>query len=184
MLTALTNQPAPPASVRPGRTEPRAAGLARLLQAVAATDYRFITSTPLTQQRVLHHRGLAAGTTLRDIFGLSLPFHSASVATDLLALMDRFDPFCDHLRVSSDADNGVTAGTLIGTYRVLPPQAARRAGGLYIDTEFDLAPLSGLRRHAVELGRSCVHPTGVLAQSSWRCGKHCFNTRSNAGWTP
>ena len=60
--------------------------------------------------------------------------------------------------VSSDADNGVTAGTLIGTYRVLPPQAARRAGGLYIDTEFDLAPLSGLRRHAVELGRSCVHP--------------------------
>ena len=88
MLTALTNQPAPPASVRPGRTEPRAAGLARLLQAVAATDYRFITSTPLTQQRVLHHRGLAAGTTLRDIFGLSLPFHSASVATDLLALMD------------------------------------------------------------------------------------------------
>ena len=83
---------------------------------------------------------------------------------------DRFDPFCDHLMVSSVADNGPAAGALIGTYRVLPPQAARRAGGLYIDTEFDLAPLSGLRQHAVELGRSCVHPdwrSGAVIMALW-----------------
>jgi putative hemolysin len=83
---------------------------------------------------------------------------------------DGFDPFCDHLMVSSVVDNGPGAGRLIGTYRVLSPQAARRAGGLYIDTEFDLAPLSGLRRRAVELGRSCVHPdwrSGAVIMALW-----------------
>jgi putative hemolysin len=83
---------------------------------------------------------------------------------------DVFDPFCDHLMVSSVVDNCPGAGKLIGTYRVLSPQAARRAGGLYIDTEFDLEPLSGLRRHAVELGRSCVHPdwrSGAVIMALW-----------------
>jgi methylase of polypeptide subunit release factors/HAMP domain-containing protein len=88
VLAALTTRPAPLAVVRPGRTEPRTAELARLLQAVAAMDYRFITPTPLTHQRVLAHRGLAAGTTLRDVFGWSLPCDPANVATELLALMD------------------------------------------------------------------------------------------------
>ena len=83
---------------------------------------------------------------------------------------DGFDPFCEHLMVSSVVDNCPGAGKLIGTYRVLSPQAARRAGGLYIDTEFDLAPLSGLRRHTVELGRSCVHPdwrSGAVIMALW-----------------
>jgi putative hemolysin len=75
---------------------------------------------------------------------------------------DRFDPFCDHLLVralSADGDEG----PVVGTYRVLAPQGARRAGGLYTDTEFDLSPIGEFRAHAVELGRSCVHP-------SWRSG--------------
>ena len=76
---------------------------------------------------------------------------------------DNFDSFCDHLMVSSVVENCPGADKLIGTYRVLPPQAARRAGGLYIDTGFDLAPLSGLRQHALELGRSCV-------DGHWRSG--------------
>ena len=83
---------------------------------------------------------------------------------------DGFDPFCDHLMVSSVIENCIGAGKLIGTYRVLPPQAARRAGGLYIDTEFDLVRLSGLRGHAVELGRSCVHPdwrSGAVIMALW-----------------
>jgi putative hemolysin len=74
---------------------------------------------------------------------------------------DRFDPFCDHLMVSAgrDEDDG-PPGQLLGTYRVLPPEAARRAGGLYADTEFDLTPLQALRDQAVELGRACVHVDG------------------------
>ncbi len=76
---------------------------------------------------------------------------------------DAFDPFCDHLLVKLAAFEGDDDGELVGTYRVLPPDAARRAGGLYIDTEFDISRLSAFRPTAVELGRSCVHP-------SWRSG--------------
>lgn len=76
---------------------------------------------------------------------------------------DNFDPFCDHLLVKSVDYEDDADALLVGTYRVLPPDAARRAGGLYIDTEFDLAPLADLRQRAVELGRSCVHP-------EWRSG--------------
>jgi putative hemolysin len=77
--------------------------------------------------------------------------------------VDAFDPFCDHLLVRAVSRSDDDDGLLVGTYRVLAPDAARRAGGLYIDTEFDLTPLSSLRSRAVELGRSCVHP-------SWRSG--------------
>lgn len=72
--------------------------------------------------------------------------------------VDAFDPFCDHLLVKLTAFDGDEDGELVGTYRVLPPGAARRAGGLYIGTEFDISPLAALRPTAVELGRSCVHP--------------------------
>ena len=71
--------------------------------------------------------------------------------------------FCDHLLVRAVSQNTGSGGPLIGTYRVLPPHAARRAGGFYTDTEFDLSPVAQLRSNAVELGRSCVHP-------DWRAG--------------
>ena len=54
-------------------------------------------------------------------------------------------------------------GEVVGTYRVLTPEAARRAGGLYSDAEFDLTRVRPLLGRAVELGRSCVHP-------GWRSG--------------
>lgn len=71
--------------------------------------------------------------------------------------VDLFDDFCEHLLVrtlpSDDAPSQV-----IGTYRVLTPAAAKRAGGYYSDTEFDLTRLRPLRDRMAELGRSCVHP--------------------------
>lgn len=66
--------------------------------------------------------------------------------------IDRFDAYCEHLLVR-DAD-----GAVIGTYRVLTPAQARRAGGTYSDLEFDLGPIDAYRDRMVELGRSCVHP--------------------------
>jgi putative hemolysin len=75
--------------------------------------------------------------------------------------IDRFDPWCEHLLVR--VAGGTHAGLLIGTYRVLTPDAARRAGGFYSETEFDLSPVRELCARAVELGRSCVHP-------QWRTG--------------
>ena len=58
---------------------------------------------------------------------------------------------------------GEDSGEVVGTYRVLTPDAARRAGGFYSETEFDLAPLAPLRSRMAELGRSCIHP-------AWRNG--------------
>lgn len=76
--------------------------------------------------------------------------------------IDMFDPFCEHLLVRAPGE-GHQLGPVIGTYRVLTPEAARRVGGLYSETEFDLTRLRPLRSKMVELGRSCVHP-------AWRSG--------------
>lgn len=57
---------------------------------------------------------------------------------------DRFDAHCDHLLVHVIDPAGVLASRLVGTYRVLNPVGARRAGGYYSESEFDLAPLRPL----------------------------------------
>ena len=67
--------------------------------------------------------------------------------------VDLFDDYCEHLLVRDAQSQQV-----IGTYRVLTPAQARRVGGTYSDTEFDLTRLRTLRPRMVELGRSCVHP--------------------------
>jgi putative hemolysin len=77
--------------------------------------------------------------------------------------IDLFDPYCEHLLVRLDSEEGEEGeggepGEVIGTYRVLTPASAKRVGGLYSDTEFDLTRLRPLRAKMVELGRSCVHP--------------------------
>ena len=70
--------------------------------------------------------------------------------------IDVYDAFCEHLLVRTVGAHG-EPGRVIGTYRVLTPAAARRIGGLYSETEFDLTRLRPLRGKMVELGRSCVH---------------------------
>ena len=66
--------------------------------------------------------------------------------------IDLFDDYCEHLLVREEA-----TGEVVGTYRVLTPTQAKRAGSTYSDTEFDLTRLRSLRERMVELGRSCVH---------------------------
>jgi putative hemolysin len=78
---------------------------------------------------------------------------------------DAFDAFCDHVMVRDERD-----GAIVGTYRMLAPQGAAAAGGLYSDTEFDLSALDDLRPRLVEVGRSCVHPehrTGTVLSLVW-----------------
>ena len=67
--------------------------------------------------------------------------------------VDLFDDYCEHLLVRE-----AHTGEIVGTYRVLTPVQARRAGSFYIDTEFDLTRLRHLRERMVEIGRCCVHP--------------------------
>ena len=76
---------------------------------------------------------------------------------------DRFDAHCDHLivRVLRPDGNG---HDVVGTYRVLTPDAARRAGGFYSETEFDTDRLAALRTPAwPNWARSCIDP-------AWRTG--------------
>lgn len=64
---------------------------------------------------------------------------------------DLFDPHCEHLIVRDEE-----RGRIVGTYRILPPPAARRVGGYYSETEFDLTRLRNIRTTLVEVGRSCI----------------------------
>lgn len=82
---------------------------------------------------------------------------------------DDFDAHCEHLLVRPRLRGG-SVGPVVGTYRVLTPAGALRAGGLYSDTEFDLSPLDALRPRMAELGRTCVHPawrTGATIMALW-----------------
>jgi putative hemolysin len=71
--------------------------------------------------------------------------------------VDAFDAHCEHLLVRT-AETAHAPARVVGTYRVLTPAAARRAGGLYSDGEFDLGALDALRPRIAELGRSCTDP--------------------------
>jgi len=66
---------------------------------------------------------------------------------------DLYDRWCEHLIVS-DQDSG----EVVGTYRILSPEAAKKLGNFYSDQEFDLTRLGRLRERMVEIGRACVHP--------------------------
>jgi putative hemolysin len=83
--------------------------------------------------------------------------------------VDAFDPHCEHLLVRT-AETATQPSRLVGTYRVMMPAAARRLGGYYTETEFDLSSLQRLRPYMAELGRSCVAPefrTGGVILMMW-----------------
>jgi putative hemolysin len=68
---------------------------------------------------------------------------------------DRFDNDCDHL-VVLDLGNGRGSNPVVGTYRLLRRDAARRLGGFYSADEYDIAPIVSHEGEILELGRSCV----------------------------
>lgn len=76
---------------------------------------------------------------------------------------DIFDAYCEHLVVKDGAE-------VVGTYRLLPPEGAKRIGLYYSETEFDLIRLRGIRSRMVELGRSCIAPeyrSGAVIALLW-----------------
>ncbi len=66
---------------------------------------------------------------------------------------DRFDPWCEHFMVKE-----LGTGQIVGTYRLLTPANAIKAGGYYSESEFDISALDALRPTLAEVGRSCIHP--------------------------
>lgn len=94
-----------------------------------------------------------------DEMGAHLPSREIGVDRDL------FDPYCEHLIVRDEA-----AGKIVGTYRILTPDAARRVGSYYSETEFDLTRFHLIRERLVEVGRSCIDPdyrTGAVIALLW-----------------
>jgi putative hemolysin len=78
---------------------------------------------------------------------------------------DMFDDWCEHLLVTEQ-----DTGEVVGTYRILTGESAKRVGGFYSEQEFDLARLEHLRDRTVEVGRSCVHPdhrSGAVIALLW-----------------
>ena len=79
--------------------------------------------------------------------------------------IDLFDDYCEHLLVRDAVSQQV-----VGTYRVLTPAQAKRVGGTYTDTEFDLTRLRHIRERMVELGPSCApsdYRHGGVTLSLW-----------------
>ena len=69
---------------------------------------------------------------------------------------DRFDPFYDHLLLIDPAEP--LDGGVIGVYRLLREDQAKRAGQFYSEDEYDLSVLKASGRRLLELGRSCLAP--------------------------
>ena len=65
---------------------------------------------------------------------------------------DRFDRFFDHLLLLDDNRNGA----VVGVYRLLRDDQAKKAGQYYSEEEYDLGPLRSSGRRLMELGRSCL----------------------------
>lgn len=119
------------------------------------------SSAELKVAWVRHQDELRAAQRLRHrVFHEEWSAH-ASAPTEALD-EDRFDPYCEHLIVTA-GESADGPAQVVGTYRVLLPDAARRAGGYYTETEFDLSSLQGLRPSMAELGRSCI-------AAPWRTG--------------
>src|SRR5688572_8809540 len=73
---------------------------------------------------------------------------------------DKYDEVCDHLLVvDRDAHGEDGQPLVVGTYRLTREKDAKRVGGFYTSSEFDLsAMLRGLPADTkyLELGRSCI----------------------------
>ena len=68
---------------------------------------------------------------------------------------DRFDQICDHLLVL-DHSRGSGPEAVVGTYRLIRREAARRLGTFYSANEYDIGRLAAYPGEVLELGRSCV----------------------------
>lgn len=81
---------------------------------------------------------------------------------------DAFDDFTDHLIVVDESGDDTR---IVGTYRLLPREAADRYGQFYSSDEFDISCLLKSDLSLLELGRSCVLPdyrTKSVLQLLWQ----------------
>lgn len=104
--------------------------------------------------------------TFAGEMGAALPHAVRGRLTGEMIDVDQFDEHSNHLLARDEA-----TGQIVGCYRLLPPDGARAAGGIFADTIFDMSPgLDRLRPSLVELGRVSVHPdhrSGAVVALLW-----------------
>lgn len=140
--------PAQTAHLSPQQTPPQSSAAAAQLKVIWASHLDEVREAQRLRYSIFAGE---MGAKLSD----ALPGHD----------VDRFDDFCEHLLVRDEVTDKI-----VGTYRLLTPVQARRAGGLYTETEFDIDALASLRPNMVELGRSCVHAdyrSGAVIMALW-----------------
>lgn len=69
--------------------------------------------------------------------------------------VDEFDEYADHLLV---IDHAISSGArgVVGTYRLMQGDAAKKLGRFYTSSEYDISPLTDFPGRLLEVGRSCV----------------------------
>ena len=99
---------------------------------------------------------LAAQRLRYRVFVQELGGDGPLVDHDLGLERDQFDPVFDHLLLIDpllpESDQ------VVGVYRLLRDDGARRLGQFYSEDEYDLTVLRQSGRRLLELGRSCLHP--------------------------
>ncbi|MDX5360678.1 MAG: GNAT family N-acetyltransferase [Alphaproteobacteria bacterium] len=132
------------------------------------------TSGPLAVRLAVSQAEVEAAQRLR--YTVFYEEMAASPSAEMAATrrdFDRYDGFCDHLLVI-DEDAATPEGRVVGTYRLLRHEVAKRNGGFYSADEYDLTPLLEKAAHGLslmELGRSCVarpYRTNATIQLLWR----------------
>ncbi|HXH72944.1 MAG TPA: GNAT family N-acyltransferase [Mariprofundaceae bacterium] len=126
--TTSNLQPKPLAPARPAREKPR------LVVELARNEHDIVASQKLRYEIFARESGALLHNTIPGVDH------------------DRFDPFCQHMLVRDESTNDIVAST-----RILTDEAARKAGGFYSGSEFDLSAVLALPGRKMEIGRTCVH---------------------------
>ena len=82
--------------------------------------------------------------------------------------IDELDSYADHLIVTDTTDG---QNKVVGTYRLLRQDIAKKYGSFYTSSEFNITPLTNLDHNLLELGRSCVladYRTRPVLQLLWQ----------------
>lgn len=83
---------------------------------------------------------------------------------------DAYDAVADHLLVVDHAIGPGPEG-VVGTYRLIPREAADKVGRFYSADEYDITPMAQYPGRVLELGRSCVameYRNRAVMQLLWR----------------
>lgn len=97
---------------------------------------------------------LAAQRLRYEVFVAELGSRGEGVDHSLRLETDRFDAVASHLMLEDHAVDG--APILAATTRLITQDQARRVGGFYSESEYDLERLTTSGRRVMELGRTCL----------------------------